>query len=259
MDQLYEGFRESSDHDSGDKVIERCVEEREMQATERKGYKGAGMEGRTARWYARTRLNEIEDFRQQARKVAERLCSGCDVLEVAPGPGYFAVELAKLGEFRITGLDISKTFVEIATENALKAGAKIHFRLGNASAMPFADESFDFVYCSAAFKNFAEPVKALDEIYRVLRSMGEAMIGDLRKDVSLEEINSYVKQSGRKWFDAWLTKLAFRHMLINRAYMREDFARMVEQSRFGTGEIETLSIGFEVRLRKRTVSLSGGS
>lgn len=34
------------------------------------------------------------------------------VLEVAPGPGYFAVELAKLGRFHVTGLDVSRTFVE---------------------------------------------------------------------------------------------------------------------------------------------------
>lgn len=217
------------------------------------------MEGRTARWYARTRLNEMEDFREQARKVAERLGGGCDVLEVAPGPGYFAVELAKLGGFRITGLDISKTFVEIATENAAKAGVKIDFRLGNASAMPFRDESFDFLYCSAAFKNFMEPVKALDEMYRVLRRGGEAMIGDLRKDVSLEEINSYVEASGRKRLDAWLTKMAFRHMLIKRAYTREDFVRMAGQSQFGTCAIETVSIGFEVRLRKSSASESGDS
>jgi ubiquinone/menaquinone biosynthesis C-methylase UbiE len=227
-----------------------------MQRMERKGYKGAGMEGRTARWYARTRLNEIEDFRQQARKAAECLRGGCDVLEVAPGPGYFAVELAKLGDFRITGLDISKTFVGIATEHAEKEGMKVDFQLGNASAMPFADESFDFVYCSAAFKNFTEPVKALDEMHRVLRCGGEAMIQDLRKDVSLEEINSYVEQSGRKRFDAWLTKMAFRFMLIKRAYTREDFQQMVEQSRFGACEIEASSVGFEVRLRKKEVTVA---
>lgn len=230
-----------------------------MQTMERKGYKGKGMEGRTARWYARTRQNEMEDFRRQARNVAARLRSGCYVLEVAPGPGYFAAELAKLGDFRITGLDISETFVGIATEPARKEGVKVDFRLGNASAMPFADESFDFVYCSAAFKNFTEPVKALDEMYRVLRGGGEAMIQDLRKDVSLEEINSYVEQSGRKRFDAWLTKMAFRFMLIKRAFTREDFVRMVKQSRFGACEIQASSIGFEVRLRKSSAAESGDS
>ena len=221
-----------------------------MHMMDQKAYKGTGMEGWLARWYARTRRSDMEDFRRQASTAAGHLSSGCNVLEVAPGPGFFAVELAKLGDFKITGLDISRTFVEIAMENARNAGVKIDFRLGNASAMPFADESFDFIYCSAAFKNFSEPVKALDEIYRVLRPGGEAMVMDLRKDVSLDEIDAYVKQSGRSRIDAWLTSWAFRCMLIKRAYTKDEFSRMAEQSRFGTCQIQVGRIGLETRFTK---------
>jgi ubiquinone/menaquinone biosynthesis C-methylase UbiE len=216
----------------------------------RKAFKGPGMEGRTARWYARTRKNEMADFRLQAAKIAARLHGASDVLEVAPGPGYFAIELAKLGNFHITALDISKTFIEIATANARQAGVAINFQLGNASAMPFADNSFDLIYCSAAFKNFSEPVKALDEMFRVLRPGGQAIIHDLRKDVSLDEINSYIQKSGRSWFDAWLTKMTFQHMLIKRAYTREAFASLVAQSQFRSCEITPDSIGLEVHCTK---------
>jgi len=221
-----------------------------MQAANVKPWKGKGMEGWIARWYARTRRNDMEEFGRQAKAVAASLHAGCDVLEVAPGPGFFAIELAKLGDFKITGLDVSRTFVAIATDNARQAGAKIDFRWGNASAMPFADETFDFVYCSAAFKNFSEPVKALDEMQRVLRPGGEALIVDLRRDASLDEINTFVKKSGRSGFDAWMTKWAFRCMLIKRAYTQDEFTRMAEQSRFGGCQIELGSTGFEVRLAK---------
>src|SRR5260370_36934245 len=114
-----------------------------MHAPEQKAWKGKGMEGWVARWYARTRRNEIEDFRREAKDAAKPLRSGCHVLEIATAPGFFAIELAKLGDFKITGLEISRTLVEIATQNAQNAGVKIDFRLGNAAAMPFADESFD--------------------------------------------------------------------------------------------------------------------
>lgn len=222
-----------------------------MQATAAtKPFKGAGMEGRTARWYARTRKNEIEDFRRQAVQIAALLHHGNDVLEVAPGPGYFAVELAKLGNFHITALDISKTFIEIATANARQAGVTVNFQLGNASAMPFADNSFDLIYCSAAFKNFTEPVQALNEMCRVLRPGGQALIRDLRKDVSLAEINSYIQKSGRTWFDSWLTRMVFKHMLIKRAYSREAFASLVAQSQFHCCKITTDSIGLEVHCTK---------
>lgn len=213
-------------------------------------WKGQRMEGWVARWYTRTRRNDMEDLRREAMAVAKRLCSGSDVLEVAPGPGFFSIQLAKLGDFRITGLDISGTLVGIATQNARNAGAAIDFRLGNASAMPFADESFDFVYCSAAFKNFSEPVKALNEMHRVLRPGAEAVVSDLCKDASLDEIDSYVSNSGRSPIDAWMTKWTFRHVLLKRAYTEDDFVRMATQSRFGACRARPSSIGIEVRFSK---------
>ena len=221
-----------------------------MHAAHPKAWKGMGMEGWIARWYTRTRRKDMEDFRREAKAVAARLRTGCDALEVAPGPGFFAIELAKLGDFKITGLDISRTLVEIATENARHAGVKIDFRLGNAAAMPFADESFDFIYCSAAFKNFSEPVKALDEMHRVLRPGGEAVVVDLCKDASLDEIDAYVKQSGRSRIDAWMTKWTFRHVLLKRAYTKDEFIRMAEKGRFATCQINVGPLGFEVRLTK---------
>jgi ubiquinone/menaquinone biosynthesis C-methylase UbiE len=221
-----------------------------MRGADPKGYKGTGMEGWVARWYARTRRNDMEDFRRPAKSAAESLRSGCDVLEIAPGPGFFAIELAKLGDFRITGLDVSRTFVEIATANARNAGVTIDFRLGNAAAMPFAADSFDFIYCSAAFKNFSEPVKALDEMHRVLRAGGKALVADLRKDVSLDEIDRYLKKSGRGRLDAWMTKWAFRCVLINRAYTKNEFVQMAEQSSFGTCQVDVAPMGFEVRFTK---------
>ena len=214
-------------------------------------YKGLGMEGRVARWYTRTRRNDIEDFRSAARAVAAQLPVACRVLEVAPGPGFFAIELAKLGDFKITALDISRTLIALARENAHQAGVRIDFRLGNASAMPFASESFDFVYCSAAFKNFSEPVKALDEMHRVLRPGCRAVIVDLRKDASIEEIDAYVKHSGRNRFDAWMTKWTFQHLLLKRAYTQGDFVQMSKQSRFRSCEITASTIGFEVQFTRQ--------
>jgi ubiquinone/menaquinone biosynthesis C-methylase UbiE len=216
-----------------------------------KAYKGMGMDGWVARWYARTREHDLADFQEAARAVAGQLPVGATVLEVAPGPGFFAIELARLGQFTITGLDVSATFVEIATANAERAGVSVLFRLGNASAMPFPDDAFDLVYCSAAFKNFTQPVEALNEMYRVLHPGGQAIIHDLRKDVSREEVDAYVRQSGRRGLDAWLTTWAFRTMLIKRAYTKDELLGMAEESRFGSCDIATSSIGVEVRLLRQ--------
>jgi ubiquinone/menaquinone biosynthesis C-methylase UbiE len=125
-----------------------------------------------ASWYAKTTLKDIKRHKLMAKQLVEKIPAHGSVLEIAPGPGYFCIELAKLANFQITGLDISKSFVEIAHSNAKEAGLNIDFREGNASAMPFKDETFDFTFCQAAFKNFSEPVKALSEMYRVLKPGG---------------------------------------------------------------------------------------
>jgi ubiquinone/menaquinone biosynthesis C-methylase UbiE len=156
------------------------------------GYKGMGMEGAIARWYAKTTGKDIEEFKALARRMSEHLAPGASVLEVAPGPGYFAIELAKLGKYNITGLDISVTFVEIARKNAREAGAEVDFQRGDVSKMTFADDSFDLIVCRAAFKNFTDPVGALREMRHVLKPGGRAVIIDLRKDTPKQEIDAHV-------------------------------------------------------------------
>src|SRR6476660_8786102 len=123
----------------------------------RKPYGGMQMEGPIARWYAHI-TRDRRDHLKTAQAIAAQLPSGGAVLEVAPGPGYMSVELARLGAYAITGLDISHAFVRIAANNARQAGVAIDFRHGDVTHMPFPAASFDFVTCTAAFKNFHDPV-----------------------------------------------------------------------------------------------------
>lgn len=224
----------------------------DQEARPKKAYRGIGMEGAVARWYARNtgKGRQRESYRESAALVAGRIAPGASVLEVAPGPGYLAIELARLGDYRVTGLDISRTFVEIATRNAAAAGVAITFRHGNASAMPFGPDSFDFVVCRAAFKNFTEPVQALAEMHRVLKPGGRALIIDLRPDASPQAIDAEVRKMALGWFNTLLTKLTFKHMLVKRAYSPEQFRLMVSQTPFHTCEILEEPLGLAVWLTK---------
>jgi ubiquinone/menaquinone biosynthesis C-methylase UbiE len=219
-------------------------------AGSKKGYRGMGMEGAIARWYARNTGRSIADYRAAALAVAGQVAEGASVLEVAPGPGYLAIELAKLGPYRVTGLDISETFVTMAAENARKAGVSVDFRRGDASAMPFEPESFDRIVCRAAFKNFAAPVRALNEMHRVLKPGGTAVILDLRSDAPPEAIRAAVEAMGLSPINALLTKLAFKHMLLKRAYSQEQFRSMASETPFQPCSIRTDAIGLEVSLTK---------
>jgi ubiquinone/menaquinone biosynthesis C-methylase UbiE len=215
-----------------------------------KAYKGVGMEGAIATWYTKNTGRDLSRFVTTARLVAERARPDSQILEVAPGPGYLAVELAKRG-YRVTALDISTSFVRIARENATRAGVAVDVQHGNASGMPFPDASFDFIVCVAAFKNFSDPIGAINEMHRVLRSGGQALIFDLRKDVTRDEIDAEVRRMDLSRWNALVTRLTFQFVLVKRAYTREQLERMARDSRFGRCEITADGVGFECRLTKR--------
>jgi ubiquinone/menaquinone biosynthesis C-methylase UbiE len=207
------------------------------------------MEGPIASWYAENTARDVRRFVQMATQVAARVPPRGRILEVAPGPGYLAIELAKRG-YDVTGLDISTSFVRIGRENAEKAGVRVVFEHGNAAAMPFADASYDFIVCSAAFKNFSAPVDALNEMHRVLRSGGQALIYDLRRETTLDEIDAEVGGMGLSAVNALITRLTFRFVLLRRAYTRDALGRMARASHFDRDDIDIQGIGFEWRLTK---------
>jgi ubiquinone/menaquinone biosynthesis C-methylase UbiE len=209
------------------------------------------MEGVMARWYARQRgtPSQIAVFRRQAAQLTEATPNGAGVLELAPGPGYLAIEIARLARFQVTGLDISRTMVEIARENATAAGVSVDFRHGDATEMSFADGSFDLVVCQAAFKNLRRPVSALNEMHRVLRPGGRAVIQDLRREASASDIDREVKSQGLGAVNGFITRRILAG-LRNRAYSAGRFERLVAESSFRTGEVKTDGITLEVRLEK---------
>ncbi len=121
-----------------------------MARTPVKAYKGLAMEGFIASWYARQTTREADEFKRIAQRIAAYVGSGSRVLEVAPGPGYLAIEIARRTGCRITGLDVSRSFVAMAADNARKAGVRGDFEHGDAADLPFPPEQFDFVVCRAA-------------------------------------------------------------------------------------------------------------
>lgn len=216
-----------------------------------KGYRGLAMEGFIARWYARTRGTEAQlaSWRRQAAELTGALPEGADVLEVAPGPGYFAIEMARTGRIHVTALDISRTFVAMVEVNARRAGVSVTVRRGDASKMPFPDRSFDLVVCQAAFKNFSRPQASVNEMYRVLRNGGEARIQDMAREVSDVAIRDEVRAMGLGSLRAFMTSRALRS-LRRRAYSAEQFQRFARTSPFRGCDIATNGIGLEVRLAK---------
>lgn len=172
------------------------------------------------------------------------------ILEVAPGPGYLAIDLAKTGKYQVVGLDISKSFVEIAQGKAKEANVAVDFRHGNASKMPFDAGSFDLTVCRAAFKNFTEPLQALHEMHRVLKLGGKALILDLRRDASLENIEAHVNSLGLNSINTLITKWTFKLFLLKNAYASGEIRQFISQTSFVRHDIREDAVGMTIWLEK---------
>jgi ubiquinone/menaquinone biosynthesis C-methylase UbiE len=209
------------------------------------------MEGASARRYAKLRGTDtqLQAYRRQAAQIAETLIDGAAVLEVAPGPGYFAVELAKLGRYRITGLDVSATFVALAQQAAGRAGVAVDFLQGDVTAMPFDDDQFDLIICQAAFKNFSQPLTAINEMHRVLRPGGRAIIQDMSADADGPAIRAEVDSMKLGRLAALTTRLILT-WLRRRAYSAAQFEQLAERSQFDAATVTIGGIGIEATLRK---------
>jgi len=210
--------------------------------------KDLGITGGMAKWYDKnTRKSRLAEMAEYADIVSSCAEMGAQVLEIAPGPGYLSIELAKRG-FNVTGVELSGDFVAIEKRNADEAGVKVDFRQGNASDIPLPNGAFDFIICSAAFKNFSEPLKALNEMHRVLKPAGKALIIDMNHDATKEDIEAQLNKSDMAGFDRWFVKLSFRTFLKGGAYTKNGFEELIAQTEFASHRIEKDGIGFQVWL-----------
>jgi ubiquinone/menaquinone biosynthesis C-methylase UbiE len=208
------------------------------------------MEGPIAKWYAKN-TGRAPEQKVIFDRVKGALPINANILEVAPGPGFLSIEFAKAGTYKVTALEISKTFIEIAQTNAKDAGVRVDFRHGNASAMPFAENMFDFIICVAAFKNFTEPVGAIREMYRVLKPGGKACIVDLRRDVSFESVDRHIKNELQlSGLNAFITKFVFKTTLLKNAYTKSEIEKMVSQTGFTKLRIDQDALGMDIWLEK---------
>jgi SAM-dependent methyltransferase len=130
------------------------------------------------------------EFRPILRYLASQLdrAQTAEILEIGPGPGWMAIELAKSHPaVRITGIDTSEAFVALAIKNSRCEGVadRTAFTLGEAAEMhELADDSFDAVFSNQSLHYWDSPERVFNQIARVLKPSGVFCIGDDRRDMN---------------------------------------------------------------------------
>lgn len=100
---------------------------------------------------------------------------GDRVLDVGCGPGNFSRDFAvAAGDGLVLGLDASASMLATAVRET--EAANVVYVRGDACALPFEDASFDAVCCFAALYLIEQPMRALEEIVRVLAPGGRVAL-----------------------------------------------------------------------------------
>jgi ubiquinone/menaquinone biosynthesis C-methylase UbiE len=96
-----------------------------------------------------------------------------DVLEVACGTGILTRALLRRipSTARLVATDLSPDMLDYARKRLVEPG-RVEWRQADVAALPFADASFDAVYCQFGLMFAADKVAAASEARRVLRPGG---------------------------------------------------------------------------------------
>ena len=98
--------------------------------------------------------------------------AGRCVLEIGCGMGLHSELMARAGA-KVTAVDISDTSIEATRRRAMLKGLAIDVRHMDATALDFADVSFDFVWSWGAIHHSSHTGRIIREVYRVLKPCGE--------------------------------------------------------------------------------------
>ncbi len=99
---------------------------------------------------------------------------GMRIIDCGSGKGSITISLAKaFAPGKVEGIELNPDEVKRAADTAKSEGVKnVRFQQGSVYELPFPDQTFDAAFAHTVLQHLAEPVKALKEMYRVLKPGG---------------------------------------------------------------------------------------
>ena len=161
-------------------------------------------------------------------RIRSEVEEGAEVVEVAAGTGLVTLALAgKAG--RIRAVDISPGMIREAGKKAEENGVEnVEFTVGDAYALPFADDSFDTAICNNALHNMVHPERALSEMRR-----------GLKPGSTLVAVVVGFRESRMSMAAMWVYEL-FGKLPVFHKMNADRFADLVRESGFRVEDVEVL-------------------
>jgi ubiquinone/menaquinone biosynthesis C-methylase UbiE len=191
--------------------------------------------------YIGQRRLEAGYYQEIAEQVIARAPTTGRILDIGTGPGLMLKELNELNPQIVPyGLDISESIVRIARSNLRKLGIVPRVFHGDIQDAPFEDNYFDIVTCSASFSYWPNPVRGLNEIHRILKPTGKAILFEPYKEFDFERIEHAIEQTlkhssaVRRRLVKLFHKFALNwgYLLGLKLYSAKDYEDFAKQSEF---------------------------
>jgi ubiquinone/menaquinone biosynthesis C-methylase UbiE len=186
--------------------------------------------------------------RKIVNDIVEKMQFGT-ILDLGSGPGYLSIEIAKRAvELKVYGLDLSRQMVKIARGHA-KGVENVRFEFGNAVALPFKDNSVDFIVSTGSLHHWKKPTKVFDECNRVLKNGKEGWIYDPCPDALKNEGDKAKKRYGFSGYRV-LIKITELHGFTKEEY-ESKIKAILDQTTFKDNyQMELTDIWMKITLKK---------
>ncbi len=132
-----------------------------------------------------------------AQRAAEFGPPNARVLDVGTGTARIPILICqRRSDWHITAIDLSSNMLKVGEKNVREAGLqqRIHLQLVDAKTLPFPDGTFDMVVSNSIVHHIPEPLRALEEMRRVLKEEGALLVRDLFRPETLEELEELVER-----------------------------------------------------------------
>ena len=147
----------------------------------------------------------VRPYPQTARRIIyEYGITEGRCLDIGCGTGRLEIELTKISQLQIIGLDINPSFAGFARKKVCDAGLseRVKFLAGDVHYLPFGDNSVDLIISRGSLPAWTDRVRAFQEIYRVLKTDGIAFLGGrylyapAEYKITTEELRDNISKTG---------------------------------------------------------------